>query len=385
MKNLIPLGALVVTLAACGSAGQPASHVRASAAPIGAASSPAATGAPQPTGPLFAVLEGSRLDTGESANTVAIVGLDGRAIAKATFLPRQAPNYGNAAVILQSEAQVGDAGVYYADGNGVVRLLKPSGTSTVVATFAMTPVQHEMWYAISPDGTQLLAGVLTYPALGPPAPGMPWPSLVGDWAFDLESATAGGPSHVLQHIDSGDPSKLDDTMWKPVFPVGWTQAGPVAMVGAHLATQNEWTGGPLFSIDEAGRPAERIGGSDCTAARILPSGLVPCISTATGGRQFVSVRDSTGRVLWTPAVDSFNARGLRLTPDGSAIAMDVHAATRTQRFTLPDGFHAEGWLDGQTVVGRQSGGDLSYIRLESPTVVHDLGFTGDFVGMLTAH
>ena len=37
------------------------------------------------------------------------------------------------------------------------------------------------------------------------------------------------------------------------FPVGWTQAGPVAMVGASLATQNSWGGGPLYAINGAGR------------------------------------------------------------------------------------------------------------------------------------
>jgi hypothetical protein len=60
----------------------------------------------------------------------------------------------------QSEAQVGAAGVYYADGNGVVRLLTQSGESRIVATFPMTPDQHELWYAVSPDGSWLLAGIL---------------------------------------------------------------------------------------------------------------------------------------------------------------------------------------------------------------------------------
>jgi hypothetical protein len=55
---------------------------------------------------------------------------------------------------------------------------------------------------------------------------------------------------------------------------------------------------------------------------------------------------------------------------------------------MPAGFNVEGWLDDNTVVGRQfigntaDQGNLSWISLSTPSAIHDLGFKGDFVGTL---
>jgi hypothetical protein len=153
------------------------------------------------------------------------------------------------------------------------------------------------------------------------------------------------------------------------------------MVGAPIATQNSWGGGPLYTINDAGQPVTRIGGADCTSAHVLPSGTVPCVIGPTGSST-VSVRDSNGHAIWTPSVDGFTALQLNMTPDASAITDGRHVATRTKTFAVPDGFQAQGWLDAQTVVGRQDNGYLAYIRIDSPATVHNLGFKGDFVGAL---
>ena len=386
MKTLVSLIAVLVGLTACSSAGPPKSHSGSPAPPVAAATaSPGQShGAAQSSGLLFAVLEGATPPAAQ-ADTVAIVGLDGYARAKAKFQPRKAPFMGNAAVILQREAQVGGAGVYYVDGNGVVRLLKSSGQADTVATFPMTPEQHEIWYAVSGDGSHLLAGVLTAPAIGPKPPDMPWPTLVGNWKFDLESATAGGGTSILRHVESADypdrPDLAATKVWQTTFPVGWTQAGPVAMVGASLATQNSWGGGPLYAINGAGQPVTRIGGADCTSAHVLPSGIVACV-TGLAGSSTVSIRNSSGQVIWEPPVDGFTALQLNMTPDAGAITDGHHVATHTKTFVVPDGFQAQGWLDAETVVGRQGNDYLAYIRVDSPTTVHNLGFKGDFVGAL---
>ena len=376
MKILVALVALVVGLTACATAGPPSSHSRASATP--AAGAPGASASPKTRAaaePLFAVLEAPA--RGEQADTVAIVGLDGYARAKAKFQPRKGPYVPMAATMPQSEAQVGAAGVYYVDGNGVVRLLKRSGGSTVVATFPMTPDQHELWYAVSPDGGTVLAGILTLPTVVPPPPGTDWPAtLAGNWKFELDRASAGGSTRVLLRDESAGP----EAMVKPIFPVGWTGSNPVAMVGAPIATQNQWPGGPLFTIDGAGHPSTRIGGGDCTAASVLPSGLVPCVVGPTGSA--VSVRDSSGRLVWQPPVDGFMALGLAMAPDGSGITDGRHVATRTTTFVIPPPLVAQGWLDSQTVVLQLDSGHLGYIRVDSPTAVHDLGFKGSFVGAL---
>jgi len=387
MKTLLSLIAVVTGLTACGGPVAPTSHARASAPPISGAPSASSPSAPpgtsQSTGPLFAVLE-SAAPGSRQPDTVAIVGLDGYAKAKATFQPRTGPYIPMAATRVQSEAQVGTTGVYYADGNGVVRLLEPTGESNVVATFPMTPEQHEMWYAVSPDGSRLLAGVLSLPAVVPPPPGKDWPpTLAGGWSFDLASATAGGPTRVLRHFESSDPPDGTAATWKPIFPVGWTPDGPVAMVGAPIATQNAWYGGPLFLVDQAGQATTRVGGSDCTAAQVLTSGTLACISN--GFVPHVTIRDLSGQTLWKPDVDGFSALALTLAPAGDAVSDGRHAATVTGSINLPDGFVAQGWLDSRTVVGRQSDGELAYLGLDSPTTLHDLGFKGTFVGVLPGH
>jgi hypothetical protein len=364
-------GALLV-LVACGGSG-----IRPTPTPTAPPS--------QPGEPLLAVLQ--HYDNSAQGAAVALVGLDGTVRARATFLPRQKPYVGNVAVMLQSEAQVGRAGVYYADGNGVVRLLERSGRVTTVATFAMTPVQHELWYAVSPDGTRLLAGLLSVPAV---VPGSSFPTLSGTWKFDLISTTAGGASTVLQHVESATgPDSPGPAAIVPIFPVGWTDAGPVAMVGAPLATQDRWTGGPLFTIDAAGKPAARVGGNDATSATILPSGLLPAVTGPIGQPAKVTIRDAAGAIQWTPAVDGGNALNLKLSPAGDAVTDGLHAVTRQGPFAVPEGFLAAGWIDSATLVGspHADGNDVSrdiwYVTNQNgAAVVHHLGVVGEFDGVV---
>jgi hypothetical protein len=54
---------------------------------------------------------------------------------------------------------------------------------------------------------------------------------------------------------------------------------------------------------------------------------------------------------------------------------------------MPPGFRLQGWLDTNIVVGRVQQpngdeGDLLWIDLDKPTIVHDLGFKGDFIAAL---
>ncbi len=193
--------------------------------PPPAAKATVAPSKPTAPSPLIAALGTTSTEQNAQPDTVVLLGLDGHVFARATFQPRKAPYIGNAATILQPEAQVGADGVYYMDGSGVVRLLQPSGEPTVVATFPMTPEQRQAWYAASPDGRQLLAGILTYPAIGPTLSGQPWQPLVGTWKFDLEQSDAGGAMHVLQHYESANSPDRGDS-FKPIFPVGWTSLGP---------------------------------------------------------------------------------------------------------------------------------------------------------------
>ena len=410
----VTLLALVLLIAACGSpnAPQARSSIQPSAAtspfsqPVTPGYSPAPSGtfspAPSPhpspihvtppaAGLLFAVVQnvvGSGCcggePTGVSADTVAIMGLDGHVKAKATFVPRKLPAIGSSAVILQSPAVVAGSGVYYLDGNGTVRVLRVNSTPQVVATFPQQGRQsYETWFAVSPTGSSIVAGVVTSDAVGS--------------YFDLYTAPAGGaPTRTVNSAAVGPP---EGTMVNLPLPIGWISAGPVVMSPRYITLQNAWFGGPLqvLAFGPGGVKGTSVGGADCRSASITPAGLIPCIS----GNEVVTVQDTTGKVIWTTHVAAFNAASLYLSPDGQSISngqqassdggatwymvVDTHSRGTVQ---LPRGFRIEGWLDNNTVIGAVTSpgsgneGNLSWVSLEDAATVHDLGFKGDFVAPL---
>ena len=336
---------------------------------------------PPAAGLLFAAVEGGSLSLGSQPGTVVIVGMDGYARAKATFQSRVGPVVPDAYTPVQPVAQVAGSGVYYIDRAGTVRVLRVGSQPLVVARFPLQPAQEDAWFAVSPDGSRVLAGIMTLPALGPLVPGTSWPTYVGPWKFDLESAPAGGQSKTLVHFES---SAWPES-WKPIFPVGWTSGGPVAMVPAYVTSQNAWPGGPLYQIDDAGKKTTQLGGSDCNSASITSKGFIPCQIGTSG---VVTVRDEAGKVVWLTHVDGFAAWSLNVSADGQAILNDSQVERHaTGIVPMPSGFRVQGWLDTNTVVGRvqqQNGdeGDLLWISLGDPRTVHDLGFKGDFVATL---
>ena len=358
--------------------------VGASMAALIAGCDPQSNASPPPTptpGPsLLAVLQSQ---PGLEPDTVAIIDLNGSRVAAATFQPRKKPYVGFAGVPLQAVATVVRAGVYYIDGYGTVRVLNPHAPAKVVASFPQQPEQFETWFAVSPDGARLLAGVYTFPAIGPPASDSPFLTLVGPSKFDLESSPAGGQAKTLLHFES---HAGDAETWKPTFPIGWTAAGPVAMIPYSIATQNAWWGGPLYVIDDAGARTTRIGGSDCDSAAITPTGFIPC--TIGGGP--LTIRDAGGDILWTAnEVQGYNALGQYVAPDGQAISDGDVVETRASGVVqMPQGFRVEGWLSSTAVIGRfvngTSGemGNLTWIKLNDPGTRHDLGLSADFVGTL---
>jgi hypothetical protein len=382
--------AVVLILTACGSSSRPTaqSPIQPTAT---AAQTPSVTASPPPTpsataspihvtppapGLLFAVVEGSLGQPG----TVAIVGLNGYARAKANFQPRTGPVIPDAYVPLQGVAQVVGSGVYYIDGTGTVRVLRVGSQPQIVARFPQQRAQEDTWFAMSPDGSRALVGIFTFPALGPIIPGTSWNTLVGPSKFDLKTAPAGGQPKTLVHWETSIQIPEGSKGPTPIFPVGWTSAGSVAILPLYIESQNDWPGGPLYVIDSSGKKTKQLGGSDCDSASIARSGLIPCISS--GGA--VTVRDSTGKLIWATHVDGFSASSLVISPDGQAISDGLHVETRAAGMVpMPPGFGVEGWLDKNTVVGRSGGnGNLSWISLGDPTRVHNLGFKGDFVATL---
>jgi hypothetical protein len=358
------------------------------AAPQATQSPPQASPTPSvPSEFLFAFTESH--SSSLQPDTVAIVGLDGRARAKATFSPRVRPIVADAYVPLQGVAQVVGSGVYYIDGAGTVRVLRVGSQPQIVARFPQQAAQEDTWFAVSPDGSRVMAGVFTFPALGPIIPGTSWNSLIGPSTFDLEVAPAGGPTTVLIHWSTT--VQFPEGANGPLFPVGWTAAGPVVMAGAPLSSQNAWPGGPLYVIDNAGKKTTLIGGPNCDSASITPGGFIACTS---GPGQVVTVRDTQGTIIWTTHIQAFISTDLFVSPDGQAISdgnkVERHVGGMVAmpvRANGPPPFLTEGWLDNHTVVGRividdVTEGDLAWIDINHPTVVHDLGFKGDFAETL---
>jgi hypothetical protein len=382
MNKLRTFALLAVALTlACGAVQTPQAAPQVSGSP---------QASPTPSAPqtalaesLFAVTESNPFPS--QPNTMAIVGLDGIARAKATFSPRVGPIVPDAYVPLQGVAQVAGSSVFYIDGAGTVRVLHVGSQPQIVARFPQQAAQEDNWFAVSPDGSRVLAGVFTFPALGPIIPGTNWNTIVGPSKFDLESAPAGGPTTVLVHWQTAYGAERPT-----IFPVGWSPAGPVAMVGSPLASQNSWPGGPLYVIDAAGRKTTLVGGAGCTSASMTSSRFIPCISG-----QVVTVRDQSGTIIWTTHVDAFSASHLFVSPDGQAISDGNKVERRVGGMVAlpvrasgpPSEFRVEGWLDNHTIAGRividdVSEGDLAWIDINYPTVVHDLGFKGDFVATL---
>ncbi len=333
---------------------------------------------------LFAVTEGGSGTT--APGTVAIVGLDGRVRATADFQARLGPVIPDAYTPLQSVAQVVGSSVYYIDGAGNIRALKVGSEPQLVAQFPLQGAQEDTWFVVSPDGSRVLAGIVTFPAVGPPASGSSWPTLVGPTKFDLKTATAAGQPKTLVHLEA--PSGASGPA--AIFPVAWTSSGPVAMLPEALTSQNAWWGGPLYMFDDAGKKTTQLGGADCESASVQSNGLIPC----TSGNYGVTVRDLSGKVIWTTHVDGFDARDLHISPDGRAISDNSHVETLAGGMVaMPTGFRVEGWLNNNTVVGRVTPdantiggpdeGNLLWISLDKPAVIHDLGFKGDFVATVS--
>ena len=393
------LAALVVSVLLVGACGQqPAASISpATSTSPTSAGTPTASPSPSATPPsspnsstLFAVVEGYS-PTGSEPNTVAIVGMDGYARAKATFTPRQRPYIGNAAVPLQPVAQVAGSTVYYIDGYGTVRSLRAGGQPQTLASFSTQPVQYESWFAVAPDGSSVMAGVLQFPALGTapsPCEGLTcMPPLVGPWSYKLMLSISGGAPVVLQHSGSNVAPDMAPGGWPVTFPVAWVAAGPVAMVPVSIGTQNAWWGGPLYLLDANGKHVRQLGGADCDSDIVVSGQFIPC----TSGQYSVTIRELSGNVLWSSHVEGFNALSLRLSPDGQGMTDGTKVETRAAGLVaMPQGFQVEGWLDNNTVVGYVlssdglSRGNLSWISLSDPSTLHDLGFKGDFIGMLSS-
>jgi hypothetical protein len=404
MKRLVAFACL--SLAACGQAGSPAvtgsPHQLPSATPASSSAHEVlfAAGLGQPCGL-------------NCTSTVGIVGLDGRIHAQASFTPPVPPSIGCEGGFVAAPVRVAAGGVYYLDSRSALHRLSVTGENHVVAKFPILTSQQLTWFAVSPDGTKVIASVVAWPPLVSPTidPSQGCPQHVpGDVREELDLATMDGSTRTiwgktLSGGVKGPPAAL-------VVVAGWDGIGPVAttdthMVGIGYVEGTVWIG-PASHLDSRGQAGRQIGGSDCNPAfGDLPDGRLVCYDAKRP-----TVRDTAGNIVWNlkplDPNDEFTYGNIVLSPDASHVAFSLNkqccyvfdsSVIRSRdgtRIGLGSSFQPQGWLDTETVIGQTGSlkpacsgcppsfesADLALIRITNPTNIIDLGFKGSFIGLV---
>jgi hypothetical protein len=344
--------------------------------------SPIPTGRPSPT-LLFAALEAKGTTNPQAWNTVAIAGLDGYARAKATFTPMPLPYVGCAGAVLPTMAYAVAGKVYFSDNTGRIRSLSITDQVALVTTFPIASTQQMLSFAVSPDGSRLLAAIFTLPpkpASGDPCGGAPAFG-PGSFTLDVYSAAAGGSSQLLYHeVLATSAAELASVM---AF-IGWDQVGPVGTYPTEWATQG---GGPIHyfglpvRIDTTTGKVTGPVSSTCQVWDIAANGDYVC-----EGGGAMSVRGPDGSELWhvvEPANESYFLD--LVSPDIRHVVAATSSGTKVfatdgSAVTLAGPFQHEGWLDATTLIGGNPGTNFSYVSLAAPGTQVDIGFKGLFVG-----
>ena len=346
-----------------------------------------ASGAAPAGQPLMAVLEpGGFGQVAAAHDRVAIVRLDGRSVAKQFFSARAIPRIGNAAPVMQPEAVSAGGKVYYADGSGQVRSLAPNGAVAAVTRFPLVNPQQVLSFAVSPDGSKLVASVFSWPPVHNPPPQTPVQPAFGpgDMALDVYTAVPGKAPVRVHHQVWPQTNQLPRDVMQVV---AWTANGPLVTTDTVLGTQQPLPGqhffGHLAGLNQSGDLGQKVGGDACGAVSVTSDETVLCLDqTFTSA----SVRNREGSLLYSlPSVSGASYQGAVLSPDGQRAVYGSAVIGRDgSKLQLPPQFYTEGWLDGQTLVGvqftNQGESDLDLLHISSPRQVTDLGFKGLFVG-----
>ena len=352
---------------------------------------------------LFVIVEGKTRCYG-SPCTVAIVDRDGHVQTRRTFNQPPPVMVGCEGSWIFSSVQVAGNAAYYLDDSGVVHRLSASGAVTEVAHFPIRTNQQIIWYAVSPDGSKLMAAMMVYTPLSPswnPQQGCPIHE-PGRTYGELDLATVGGSTTTVS--DQTDPKTVMSI-------VGWDRIGPVAVPDSHMAyigfIEGTVWGGPAVHLDLRGQPVGgTIGGASCAALfGGTNDGKVVCHD-----RKAPTVRDSAGTTLWSlkplDPTDDFSYGVITLSPDASHVAFSLSrqfafdsSVIRSRegvRIGLGSSFQPQAWLDNQTVIGARGSVQvacsgcqpdfvpttLGIMSLARPTDVRDLGISGTVLGVL---
>ena len=359
---VVPAAAAAVLAASILGVFRPTAYTPVPAGPTPSVQQPS----PAPVEALLVIAQRANGDAGNvmlgvAPDTVLLTKLDGTVVAKATFKPAERPLYTNAATILPPQVHAAAGAAYYIDGDGIVRRLDRDGRVSTVAAFTTTEPQHMTSFAVSPDGTKLMATVFTFGAKGP---GLPGPITIGPSYDNLEYADAGGSTRVLSH------ATLAATAGHFMV-VGWDQQGPLAGTAVPLGTQNVIPEGwlsPLHHLNMSGDTTDRLGGSDCTVGLVADGGPVLCEGSGFAGLA-AQVRAASGELLYSLPSDAVAHYSAAISRTGDRVAFQ-HQGNPTSPNSIygrgysaliPTDFYSVGWEDGQTLVGYS--GDIDHPKL----------------------
>jgi hypothetical protein len=319
------------------------------------------------------VLEAHPFPTGGSPayDTVAIVGLDGYAIAKTKVAPITPPNLGGLGPELPPQAYAAAGRVYFLDGTAMVRSLATDGAVSEVTKFPVPAAQYEVSFAISPDGRRLMGTVTTFASASPQVTGI-----------DVYAAVAGQAPVVLRHQQGGPGLSF----------VGWDSVGPIGTDPTSYGTQGgpavHWFG-TAVRVDARGNTIGPLGGVGCFATDAAADRSAVCL-VEIGSSGFVSVRDAAGHELWHSAAVNGGYLYAFIAPDHQHVIAFDGGSTTVGAVILGSGgtkvpaadIYQQGWLDNETVVGWVPYPELGLVRLSDATRIVDLGFKGTFIGVL---
>ena len=268
-----------------------------SSVPSPSSSATSGTPTPSPARPPFIALlelqsgQGHVSFAREVADTAMIVTVEGKVVASANFKARMIPHFAGGVALLPAEAHVTADALYYADGDGVVWRLRPGSRQPArVGSFQTPASQHELSFAVAPDGRSIEAILYEF---GP---------------TDISDQATTGPTYVSL-LQASSPTTTRVVWRRELDPgslvgpqlVGWDAEGP--LIADLPLAQSEVLFSPIGGlpahvshVDAAGKRVHPLGGADCLAAG-WQRGWVVC--TRAHNRPPYEVRDAVGSIQWT--------------------------------------------------------------------------------------
>lgn len=223
------------------------------------------TAAPTPKSrQTYLVLLGQSAASPQSQDVLTILDASGVQHASVAFTPAGVPSTAGAITSAQQPATAAAGKAFYLDSTGTLHAVAPDGTPADVAHFPVAADQ-EVSFAVSPDGTQVIAVVNSGPAFK---------------QYSVYSAAPDGSTRLM-HGPAASAGIMRLLTWSAAGPVVITDAS-VAFQGCESGECQPW--GHAALLDPAdGTVGAPVGGTDCMLWDIAGSSALCSTDTSAGG------------------------------------------------------------------------------------------------------